>query len=165
MRVFHTRDIWWTFTTDCVKANLLRFPGIFSVFLLISTSCSLNGLHLPQIFNHLSNSLEAVPSALTAIDLNVIHVFQFCFFVFYLVSAKHLSIFSLFFIYFHSIVLEQENNLSFSPFFISIFFCGLELGHVFWPGLCDPFVPLNPGEFYASHFLGRMLVRGFTISL
>ena len=86
-----------------------------------------------------------------------------------LARSKYLSVFLLSFIFtqcwlnvkVHVIVDSLSHSISISPpHSLSHFlrFINLTLGLVFCPGLGDLFVPQNPWEFHASHYLGRILL-------
>ena len=114
-----------------------------------------------QSFGNLFKLLEIFPSTqlvlASSLYFTVFFVFVFVFWrglVFWQGTSIYLSFHFLF-----SGVWKRQN-----PLHDKFFSYWLTLGLVVWPRLGDPLVSQNPREFYASHFLLRILFCTYTFS-
>ena len=153
-RVFHISDIWWFLTGVWVTANLLKSPGLFSVFWSFSIMLSFGWSPLiRQLPSHpvpliiLNNPLVTVPKA--PITIGIIGTFIFHSSFNSLARSRYLSFFSHFSVFFCGQPGQQSRQFcKFS------FFC--------WLG--DPCVCQSPIGVYVC-YNNYSLIRDFHISV
>ena len=126
MIVFHTSTCWLLFTGVWVKVNLLKSPGLYSVFwtIFIMLSFGSSTFIIP---------LEIVPSVRITICITV----TFKFHSFFQISSKVLVLISLFTLFqFYSVVSRNGSSLfgTFLFIYLSIF-CLLSVNLVVWTRL------------------------------
>ena len=141
--------IFW-YTVQQVTVSFLRSPGLFDLFRPLRSGWSL--LHLWLSILRLFFQVFRDRSRFS--NYNWYH-YHHHFHIFFFSSQARLNYFSIFLISLIFDLYSAETAKSTRWQVLSLFFfCCL----VVWLRLGDLFVSQDPREFYASHFLGRVLV-------